>query len=512
MSSSQPQDTITSVLSDDDDACPVCLCNPSEELTFLAGPCGHAVCQPCMERILLTQHSQSETHIPTRGMCPICRRQMSLFELTIQNSDAELAFPKNTQVSDSPIGGLIYAGRPGGGPTFHFDEDIPYVTIENGTRISFETFHWHSKSRTFHGTLTDALLREWDVVLQFSSDLRFISNGVVTKRSIHTNCNEFPLDGEWLVQWESGARAIIHVGHNVFHHGPHRYMLDLSNKEEINFKWPTDLGVTQTAVRGVNLESQPQGPPVGSHIVWRTTENERIVWTRGSMGDENIERFGPGGRMYRRIDAGTRTRPTYHGDLLWGNTFCQSLHVGLASYKFLSPEDGAYISYENPMCARWPPLDDGTPVPSQVYFKNMSFDDSERVFRGSIEWLQEFGTTWQGCSKWIYEIKFDTEYTCVISGGVKSVFHGNDDDEQDMSTFGVDLVYINAAIMEKFETLMTNDSDEEEVGYDRYVQVSQSLRSRLQREGASIRTIATMNHVLTATQQPGADPFDYNLS
>lgn len=81
-----------------------------------------------------------------------------------------------------------------------------------------------------------------------------------------------------------------------------------------------------------------------------------------------------------------------------------------------------------------------------------------------------------------------------------------------MSTFGVDLVYINSAIIKKFDLLMHEAVGEEESDYDRYVRVSQNLRARLLREGASVRTTATMNHVLTAIQQTdAADPIDYNL-
>lgn len=502
-------ENIASVSSSDD--CPVCLCSSSDQLLFVQAPCGHAVCQPCMERILLTQPNG----VATRGLCPICRNPVNLFELVWQNDPRKVAYPRDTNITDSPIHGLTFVGRPEEGPTFHFTEDVPYIiTASDGRRIPFETFHWHDKSRTFHGTLTDeSTARDWNVVLQFSSDLRYISNGIVSQTSRNSSGSNYPLDGKWLVRWESGVRATIFVLQNVFHFGPYRYELDLSNKEEIKFQWPSPLSVTQTAVEGINLETQSQGPPVGSQVVWRTSRNERIVWTRESMGGEHVERLGPGERMYRRVDASTRSRPTYHGNTLWGNTFCQAFKVGLASYQFISPqEEGAFISYENPLCARWPPLDDGTPVPSQVYFKNISFNESERVFRGTIEWQQEYGTTWQGCSKWMYTIKFDSEYTCIVSGKVKSVFHGNNDDEQDMSTFGVDLVYINAAITEYFDALMS-DPDEEETNYDRYVRTSGNLRSRLQREGASVRTIATMNHVLTVTQQPDSDdPIDYNLS
>jgi hypothetical protein len=213
-------------------------------------------------------------------------------------------------------------------------------------------------------------------------------------------------------------------------------------------------------------------------------------------------RFGPGGRMYRRLGAAIRSRPTYHQDSLWGNTFCQKSKVGLASYHFLSNEDGAYISYEHPLCAQWPPLDDGSPVPSQVYFKNVALDETERIFQGTIEWQEEYGTTWQGCRKWIYEMKFDSEYTCILSGVVKSISNGNQ--EQEMSTFGRDLVYINAAVMDKFQSPLDHDSDQ-------YLRISGGVRVRLAWEGASDQTLAMMFRVLLPPQQPGSIQIDFNL-
>jgi hypothetical protein len=127
----------------------------------------------------------------------------------------------------------------------------------------------------------------------------------------------------------------------------------------------------------------------------------------------------------------------------------------------------------------------GRPVPSQVYFKNVALDETERVFRGTIEWQEEYGTgtTWQGCKKWIYEMKFDSEYTCILSGVVKSISTGNQ--EQEMSTFGMDLVYINAAVNDKFESFRSDDLDQ-------YVRMTSSVRVRLETEGASNRTIAMM--------------------
>jgi hypothetical protein len=418
------------------------------------------------------------------------------------------AYQNDSNISQSPIGGLVYVGRPPGGPIFYFDGEVPALqlvddpTDDETRKTPLDTYHWHEKSLTFHGTVQwddEEGRRQWDVILQFSSDLRFISNGVVVKHSSDEN-TRYPLDGLWEVQWESGMRDEIVVSQNVFSYGSYRYVLDLSG-DRPTFQWPSH-NVVQTVTEGVDLGAQPQGTPVGSHVVWETSENERIIWTRKS--DEIVMRFGPGGRMYCRLDAtGIRSRPTYCQDSLWGNTFCQGLKLGLASYQFLSAEDGAHISYEHPLCAQWPPLDDGTPVPSQVYFKNISLDETERVFRGTIEWQEEYGTTWQGCSKWIYEMKFDSEYTCILSGVVKSISNGNQ--EQEMSKFGMDLVYINAAVMDKFRSLMSHDFDHN------VARMSHSLRVRLASEGASNRTMVVMVHVLVATQQPESTPIDFNL-
>ena len=84
---------------------------------------------------------------------------------------------------------------------------------------------------------------------------------------------------------------------------------------------------------------------------------------------------------------------------------------GLASYHFVDDtvtrSDGrndlaAYISYEHERVAQWPPLDNGTPVPSRVWFSNTSFDSTTRTFRGTIDWEGTYNTTWQGDISWRY--------------------------------------------------------------------------------------------------------------
>lgn len=127
---SDSQEIIRAVSTDDDDACPVCLSSPSDQLLFVAAPCQHAVCQPCMERILLTQHGGMDLHIPTRGKCPICRCQVSLFELKTVVND-KLAYPIDTDIFHSPIGGLVYKydGRLGASPDFALIKKLHILTL-----------------------------------------------------------------------------------------------------------------------------------------------------------------------------------------------------------------------------------------------------------------------------------------------------------------------------------------------------------------------------------------------
>ena len=161
---SSQDENMTTALSDDDHACPVCLCNPSLELRFFSGDCGHAVCQPCMERIL-------DAETPTVGKCPICRSELKLFEL---RDGEEKPYPRNTNVQEWPIRGMVYVERQGGvGPSFHFDEDTPYLEfsgeelLDDGTRVPTKKFfdeasHYHDKSRSFHGTVTWVNVSEID--------------------------------------------------------------------------------------------------------------------------------------------------------------------------------------------------------------------------------------------------------------------------------------------------------------------------------------------------------------
>ena len=414
------------------------------------------------------------------------------------------------------------------------------------------------------------------------------------------------------------------VGNTVQDISPMRYMLRYK-RDRIYFHWP-GMKITQTLESECDfrtMTSKDGGgnniPAVGDYLKWTTTDPQQpfIVWQRESIGDSvsaistSIEYFGRSGgdsgsrfNVYPRFaqmqndqtwyrewrpsevvadrlleannGSGSDGRPQYHSDQLWGNTFCQGLRVGLASYHFgvrtttnangtgervTEEQPYAYISYENAACLQWPPLDDGSPIPPQVYFHDISIEEVEEtrpnpdfadendngddtssslittshiVFRGNIEWLQDYGTTWQNNERWEYEMHFDSQLTCIVSGTVHCITSSSSSREE-MSHYGTELIYLNAGIEQALEEWMdphTNDdegNDDEPVAppegdeqvllgidperYQRYTQLSRRLRRRLQTEGASVRTVAMVNRVLTMSQQPGStSPIDYNFS
>jgi hypothetical protein len=98
----------------------------------------------------------------------------------------------------------------------------------------------------------------------------------------------------------------------------------------------------------------------------------------------------------------------------WGNGH----RTGLASYHFVAREQ-AYISYEHPDCAAWPPLDNGAPVPARMPFDQMSWDEDSRTWTGSIEWEGRTGTTCDAACWLTHSIH--SMYTAVLSRSVGRV-------------------------------------------------------------------------------------------
>jgi hypothetical protein len=223
-----------------------------------------------------------------------------------------------------------------------------------------------------------------------------------------------------------------------------------------------------------------------------------------------VHLMGLGSRMlYSSGPPRPSERPTYHSSTLWGNTFCQGFKVGLASYHFQTNEE-AFISYEHPVSSQWPPLDDGSPIPGRMFFRNAAWDATERVFRGEICWQEDCGTTWQGFGKWKYQMRFDSSYTFIASGTVESII-GEDGDPREMSNFGDDLVYINAAVDERFRSLVERFDEAQEQVWDRFYRLSGPLRQEWASEGASVRVISMLHHAFTKNIMGSASPVDFNL-
>jgi hypothetical protein len=412
-------------------------------------------------------------------------------------------------------------------------------------------YHFHVKSNTLIGKVTLHIphlpgdVYEWEIVAQFSQDFRFIVRGVIVKsrdisaENIHSM---FPLDGNWIVRWQQvsdrgkdrneldGAR--INVSGNQFSLYGHSYLINLGNDNEkrVHFYWNNgvDESTTQVVESGVDLVSQNTGPDIGETIVWKVNHPDifRIFWTRESIEmpqSRSIQNLGRSGMLLKRDhNCSLGSKPCYHGNSLWGNVFIQALKVGLASYHFISEdgvgENGSYISYENIDCYQWPPLDDGTPVPPRVPFVETSFNSESRTFRGTIPWKQHYGSSWNGSCTWIYEITFDTEYIAIISGSVTDL--NEDGTLIKTHKYNEDLIYINAALLERINSAThnvdtTNEADQDGNSLSRNaLRVRNeiiSIKSRLINEGASSRILQSIFEGSRGALLPGLDVIDYNL-
>jgi uncharacterized membrane protein YagU involved in acid resistance len=84
---------------------------------------------------------------------------------------------------------------------------------------------------------------------------------------------------------------------------------------------------------------------------------------------------------------------------------------GMASYHFNS-EDDSHISY-----SRAPPqwvLDDGSAPPRIKRFRDVVYDNTARIFKGTVLWEVPFNA----CVRWEYEIHFDEQFSKIVGGRV----------------------------------------------------------------------------------------------
>lgn len=401
----------------------------------------------------IVPNDDADLDIPTRGRCPMCRQPVCLFELEWWNGPQKdtLAISKNHNLSSTDLAGRVYIRNRSviGNHSIHFpeanvdgDSSLPYIDfsmdeqIQEWSRgrnmelkIKFQPdCHFYEATRSFHGRIKwcddgsqDRLDGSmfWEYSISFSADYSYATRGMLVKRrdpcrnpDIIDSTYTFRLDGRWKVSWPDIPKRVdrTFVVHNntVFDGGVAKATIQSSNFVPLS-------GVDKEEVYIHPLQTVPRwesedGPSIGETIEIDAPPGHprlRMLWTREAYGSRHLDvvSIGCGSSQiqYQSLSLvqTLSSRPVYIPSTVWGNTFCQALTVGLASYHFMeNSADGAYISYENEQASRWPPLDNGSPIPNKMWFTEVSFDPSERVFRGKIDWLGTHGTTWQGCRWW----------------------------------------------------------------------------------------------------------------
>jgi hypothetical protein len=454
----------------------------------------------------------------------------------------------------------------------------PYVNIEAVNRMTgnpnrapdtlpLRNIQWHGPSRTMRAIMADpssCLTDEMELIKCFSPGLRHVRAGATISYWATFSCADelhraFPLDGTFSTSIitengeapSSSGRELgtqtVRVVADTFVVDRHQYMVRAAPQNNlVYFLCPDDMDLSR---RGPwDFSVHPGGPRDGDFILCPVAPGMYEKWTmiRKATGPPpaDVTYSGPSAEpvgQYRLLDAHPPlpfVPPGYHGATLHGNAFCQGGTAGLASYHFSAPDPSessgdstssstahgisAYISYESPDVARWPPLDDGSRPPARVSFRDASFDPTTRTFTGSIRWLDEHGTTWQHMKRWDYVMRFDSEFTCIVVGNVTS--YGVDDDDNDegreFSRFGENLVYVNAALSEYFRasSLGTEEEASDVVAApapnslappssESFVRRSEAFRERLRQEGASVRTIAAVHREwVKACQASSLDP------
>ena len=458
--------------------------------------------------------------------------------------------------------------------SYHFPlnvQEAPYYDISKVPRrnnnkkniqtIPFSSCHWHEASRTFAGMLRfqpSDLLSHHHVIFSFSPDWRFVRQGVVIMRRMRDYETTrdiqlaYPFDGSWTVVHSVGTilesafpinKVFTVQGFGILESITHYpCMIRPSAKDEESSRNKIVFMATMkefVSSPSCDLDIHNETIPIGYEWTWVDSANPQVsmTWKRETIGttippDHANPLGGNSGRLLLRSTENQddpflsahrpRVKPVYNPNHIWGNVFCQGLKVGLASYHFEGTGDGddeeegihdtnIYISYESPSTGMWPPLDNGQAVPSQVPFRNKSFDRESRTFRGHICWQEDYGTSWQGMIRWEYEMVFDKDYICIVAGQVNSVDLHNVEDC--MSRFGESLIYCNANLWQVFrnESMMSSSSNEAaENDTERYRARSAALRVELQRQGASVRTVALVHNILTAAQDPqGQNPVEF---
>ena len=419
-----------------------------ELLVFVRTPCGHIFRKQCIEQVLLKVNAvQDNITMPTKGRCPISRLSLDLFDLRCART-GELVY-SNDLASTWPIANCVYKERRtdsdsnllgsvietkgalgGHGLVFNFDSENkkprlefmrPLHSIQSRSegysseylqtayRTSVSTVHkydlefklerFHEESRIYRALIAfndpvyeaDMLFEKLEITLQFAEGWRYARRGLLKFKTLPTKSHEFPLDGVFEARYSFGALIRLVVYRHSFRCEGTRYSIELDEAHRPSFAWPSHVSAIQRSTR--QFIPGDYQPIVGEQIEWITNvpNHETIVWTRLQMHQDTFvdASISAGAFVYQRVDEDSSViGPSYHRGQIWGNTFCQALTVGLASYHFLEGKDTndnyqAYISYENPQTSVWPNLDNGTHVSEigRVPFRDIQWDPVTRTFR-----------------------------------------------------------------------------------------------------------------------------------
>jgi len=138
-----------------------------------------------------------------------------------------------------------------------------------------------------------------------------------------------------------------------------------------------------------------------------------------------------------------KAKATIFEPSLMGNVFLRDDdETGLRSLHF-NNEIGSYLSYEHDRYSN-SKMDDGiTKWPSRIFFIEPSYNSNERTFSGLIDFE---GSLADGVVSHMYEIVFDTQFLCVLSG---KIIRKRVDKEDQIETFGQDCAYTNSNLVGK---------------------------------------------------------------
>ena len=412
---------------------------------FVYSPtCHHVFCVPCISRVMLVPGYHQRTKkgsmtsgrviTMTQGECPICRTELSYFDLKkmmmISDDDGDIVglqsnvfvvekvsppvlpqlllgakfttpaksyvqFPMSTNNhSKSNSGGHNNITSPSRYVTIFLSNTeskfkLPMKQYLNDTKVQITSWQFLDMTHTFQGRMKKVMQEspevtiEFTIWLTFSDDYQFMTHGVcrltVTKRCY------IEVSGAAYPQIKTKIQSFVH---------------SFGCTEDTRFCRPL--------------------------VVHPKDHNPRVPYDCRS---------------------------------LWGNTYIQNNKIGLVSYHFERKSSSnseeeeeaavAYISFHHPMIGTLTPLDNGQPVPSRVMFRNVVCSPDMRTFRASICWYDDYHTTWNGMKQWDYEIYFDSQWMCIQSGSVRSIAL-QDGTVQATSVFGKDLIYINAAAYDMF--------------------------------------------------------------